>query len=248
MFVGRGPTLVAHATPAVELLLRAAGIHLPHQRITDLSVLHLLCGALAIGQPAQPAPQQAASAPRQRATALYLLDARLAQASIPDLLAVIIPRWVKATQAGGPLATERSQPRASRPYFPGSWAMAEKEQSVAPGISPSAAGRPRHDTLHRAEGCICRCWRGAGGGVQPRLPDPAPLPPTSAIFRAFVRPIALVLDFQRLRDAEHRPKLVAESERLSKPSLLHSHEIRTNCRDTVPPATSRRLGQQGRGV
>jgi two-component system sensor histidine kinase KdpD len=45
---------------------------------------------------------------------------------------------------------------------------------------------------------------------------------------AFVRQIALVLDRQRLRDAEQQAKLVAESERLSK-TLLNSisHEIRT---------------------
>jgi len=45
---------------------------------------------------------------------------------------------------------------------------------------------------------------------------------------AFVRQIALVVDRQRLRDAEQRAKMVEESERLSK-TLLNSvsHEIRT---------------------
>ena len=45
---------------------------------------------------------------------------------------------------------------------------------------------------------------------------------------SFVRQIALVLDRQRLRDAEQQAKLVSESERLSK-TLLNSvsHEIRT---------------------
>ena len=48
------------------------------------------------------------------------------------------------------------------------------------------------------------------------------------MLESFVRQIGLVLDRQRLRDAEQQAKLVAESERLSK-ALLNSisHEIRT---------------------
>jgi two-component system sensor histidine kinase KdpD len=48
------------------------------------------------------------------------------------------------------------------------------------------------------------------------------------LLEAFVRQVALVLDRQRLRDAEQDAKLLAESERLSK-TLLDSisHEIRT---------------------
>jgi two-component system sensor histidine kinase KdpD len=59
--------------------------------------------------------------------------------------------------------------------------------------------------------------------------DPAPLPADQRdLLDAFVHQIALVLDRQRLRDAEQQAKLVAESERLSK-TLLNSisHEIRT---------------------
>jgi len=58
-----------------------------------------------------------------------------------------------------------------------------------------------------------------GGGIAASRRD---------LLDAFVRQIALVVDRQRLRDAEQRAKMVEESERLSK-TLLNSisHEIRT---------------------
>ena len=69
----------------------------------------------------------------------------------------------------------------------------------------------------------------AVGVLSLRFRDAAPLPADQRdLLDAFVRQIALVLDRQRLRDAEQQAKLVAESERLSK-TLLNSisHEIRT---------------------
>jgi two-component system sensor histidine kinase KdpD len=69
----------------------------------------------------------------------------------------------------------------------------------------------------------------AVGVLSLRFRDPAPLAADQRdLLDAFVRQIALVLDRQRLRDAEQQAKLVAESERLSK-TLLNSisHEIRT---------------------
>jgi two-component system sensor histidine kinase KdpD len=67
------------------------------------------------------------------------------------------------------------------------------------------------------------------GVLSLRFRDAAPLAADQRdLLDAFVRQIALVLDRQRLRDAEQQAKLVAESERLSK-TLLNSisHEIRT---------------------
>ena len=69
----------------------------------------------------------------------------------------------------------------------------------------------------------------AVGVLSLRFRDGAPLTADQRdLLDAFVRQIALVLDRQRLRDAEQQAKLVAESERLSK-TLLNSisHEIRT---------------------
>ena len=67
------------------------------------------------------------------------------------------------------------------------------------------------------------------GVLSLRLQQSSPLAADQRdLLDAFVRQIALVLDRQRLRDAEQEAKLVAESERLSK-TLLDSisHEIRT---------------------
>jgi two-component system sensor histidine kinase KdpD len=69
----------------------------------------------------------------------------------------------------------------------------------------------------------------AVGVLSLRFHEPAPLAPAQRdVLEAFVRQVALVLDRQRLRDAEQQAKLVAESERLSK-TLLNSvsHEMRT---------------------
>ena len=72
----------------------------------------------------------------------------------------------------------------------------------------------------------------AAGGIDLlslRFRDASPLAAEQRdLLEAFVRQIALVLDRQRLRDAEQEAKLVSESERLSK-TLLNSisHEIRT---------------------
>jgi two-component system sensor histidine kinase KdpD len=85
--------------------------------------------------------------------------------------------------------------------------------------------------LPSAEGLHLPLLAGAHavGVLSLRFRDPAPLPADQRdLLDAFVRQIALVLDRQRLRDAEQQAKLVAESERLSK-TLLNSisHEIRT---------------------
>ena len=110
--------------------------------------------------------------------------------------------------------------------------MAEKEQSVASWafLHRQPAGRGT-DTLPSADGLHLSLLAGerAVGVLSLRFRDPAPLATDQRdLLDAFVRQIALVLDRQRLRDAEQQAKLVAESERLSK-TLLNSvsHEIRT---------------------
>jgi two-component system sensor histidine kinase KdpD len=110
--------------------------------------------------------------------------------------------------------------------------MADKEQSVAfwAFLHRQPAGRGT-DTLPSAEGLHLPLMAGerAVGVLSLRFRDPAPLPTDQRdLLDAFIHQIALVLDRQRLRDAEQQAKLVTESERLSK-TLLNSisHEIRT---------------------
>ena len=139
----------------------------------------------------------------------------------------------KATQAEVALSLpEETQGGPLTPYFASTWAMAEKEQSVAAWafLHRQPAGRGT-DTLPSADGLHLPLMAGerAVGVLSLRFRDSAPLAADQRdLLDAFVRQIALVLDRQRLRDAEQQAKLVAESERLSK-TLLNSisHEIRT---------------------
>ncbi len=87
------------------------------------------------------------------------------------------------------------------------------------------------DTLPSAAGLHLPLLAGERtvGVLSLRFRNAAPLPAGQRdLLDAFVHQIALVLDRQRLREAELQAKLVAESERLSK-TLLNSisHEIRT---------------------
>jgi two-component system sensor histidine kinase KdpD len=163
-----------------------------------------------------------------------LLTRELAQASdYVDLLAIIIREVGKATQAEAALSLpEEAQTAFLTPYFASTWAMAEKEQSVASWayLHRQPAGRGT-DTLPSADGLHLPLLAGerAVGVLSLRFRDPAPLSADQRdLLDAFVRQVALVLDRQRLRDAEQQAMLVAESERLSK-TLLNSisHEIRT---------------------
>jgi two-component system sensor histidine kinase KdpD len=239
MVVGRGPTLLA-ATLTALLWNFCFVPPIFTFRITGPTDLMLFCTyfvvALAMGHlAARLRAQQAAERRRElRATALYLLTRELAQASdFADLLAIIIREVGKATRAEAALSLPEEAPSAPLiPYFASTWAMSEKEQSVAAWafLHRQPAGRGT-DTLPSAEGLHLPLMAGdrAVGMLSLRFRDPAPLAADQRdLLDAFVRQIALVLDRQRLRDAEQQAKLVAESERLSK-TLLNSisHEIRT---------------------
>jgi two-component system sensor histidine kinase KdpD len=117
-------------------------------------------------------------------------------------------------------------------YFASTWPMTEKEGSVASWafLHRQPAGRDT-DTLPSAEGLHLPLMAGerALGVLSLRFRGSAPLTAERRdLLESFVRQIGLVLDRQRLRDAEQQAKVVAESERLSK-ALLNSisHEIRT---------------------
>jgi two-component system sensor histidine kinase KdpD len=239
MFVSRGPTLMA-ATLTALLWNYFFVPPIFTFRITGVTDLMLFCTyfvvALAMGHlAARLRAQQAAERRREyRATALYFLTRELAQASdFADLLAIVIREVGKATRAEVALSLPEETPDAPlTPYFASTWAIGEKEQSVASWAfghrQPAGHGT---DTLPSAEGLHLPLLAGerAVGVLSLRFRDPVPLGTDQRdLLDAFVRQIALVLDRQRLRDAEQQAKLVAESERLSK-TLLNSisHEIRT---------------------
>jgi two-component system, OmpR family, sensor histidine kinase KdpD len=239
MFVGRGPTLAAATATALlwDFLFVPPLFTFRISGTTDVMLFSTyFVVALAMGHlAARLRAQQAAERQReQRATALYLLTRELAQASdFADLLAIIVREVGKAANAEVALSLPEDTPnRPPTPYFASTWSMAEKEQSVASWAflhrQPAGTGT---DTLPSAAGLHLPLVAGerAVGVLSLRFREVATLTTGQRdLLDAFVRQIALVLDRQRLRDAEQQAKLVAESERLSK-TLLNSlsHEMRT---------------------
>src|SRR5262249_6326351 len=146
---------------------------------------------------------------------LYLLTRELAQASdVADLLAIIIREVGKAAQADVALSLpDDTQEGALTPYFASTWSIAEKEQSVASWAyhHRQPAGHWT-DTLPSAVGLHLPLMAGdhAVGVLSLRFRESAPLTTEQRdLLDAFVRQVALVLDRQRLRDAEQQAKLVA---------------------------------------
>lgn len=239
MFVGRGPTLAAASCTALlwNFLFVPPLFTFRISGATDVMLFFTYFAvALAMGHlAARLRAQQAAERQREeRATALYLLTRELASASdFADLLAIVVREVGSAFRADVALSLpEEAQNLPLTPYFASTLSLTEKEESVASWAfshrQPAGRGTA---TLPAAEGLHLPLVAGdrALGVLTLRLHDHGPL--TSAqrdLIDTFVRQIALVLDRQRLRDAEQRTKLLAESERLSK-HLLNSvsHEMRT---------------------
>ena len=257
MFVGRGPTLAAASLtallwdffftePKFSLRITNAG---DAMMFLTYFVIALAMGHLAARLRAQ---QEAERRREQRATALYLLTRELAQATdFADLLAIIIREVGKTIRAEVALSLPEDNPEASlTPYFASTWALAEKEQSVADWAfrrrQPAGYGT---DTLPSAEGLHLPLLAGdhALGVLSLRFKEKTPMATEQReLLDSFVRQIALVLDRQRLRDSEQQAKLVTESERLSKTMLNSvSHEIRTPIAAITNAATNLSEPRQG---
>lgn len=239
MFVARGPTLAAATLTALlwDFFFTEPRFNIRIQNTADAMMFcTYFVVALAMGQlAARLRAQQAAERRReQHATAMYLLTRELAQATdFADLLAIIIREVGKAAQAEVALSLpDEGTDSTLTPYFTSTWLMSEKEQSVATWAFRRRlpAGRGT-DTLPSSEGMHLPLLAGerAVGVLSVRFRDSATLSTGQRdLLEAFVRQIALVVDRQRLRDADQRAKMVEESERLSR-TLLNSisHEIRT---------------------
>ena len=259
MFVGRGPTLAAASLTALlwNFLFVPPLLTLRISGATDTMLFFTYFAvALAMGHlAARLRAQQTAERRREeRATALYLLTRELAQATdFADLLAVVVREVTNAFQAQVALSLpEEADAATLTPYFASTWTMTEKEESVALWAfghrQPAGHGTA---TLPAAEGLHLPLVAGerAVGVLSLRFRDPTPLAPAQRdLVDTFVRHIALVLDRQRLREAEQGAKLLAESERLSK-SLLNSisHEMRTPIAAIASAAGSLRERPEGGG-
>ncbi len=192
--------------------------------------------AVAMGQlTARLRAQQLAEREREeRATALYLLTRELAEGKdFEELLGAVIRQVSEVFKAEVALLLPDPEAATELVAYPfGTLAVSEKEVSVAAWSfrngKPAGAGT---DTLASATALYQPLVTPTGsvGVVGLRLKDGRELSLQQRnLLENFIRQIALVLDRQRLSDADQTAKLLEESERLSK-ALLDSisHELRT---------------------
>ena len=239
LFVGRGPVFFAATLSAIlwDYFFLPPRYNLTITSFQDgmMFAMYFLV-ALVLGQlTARIRQQQTAERQReQRATALYLLTRELAESpDLAQLLAVVIQQVGKSFHADVALSLpDESETAPVTAYFASSWALADKEQTVAAWAFQhrQAAGRGT-DNLPASEGLHLPLVAGARatGVLSLRFHEPSPLSPAQRdLLDAFIRQIALVFDRERLRDAETQTRLLAESERLGT-MLLNSvsHELRT---------------------
>ena len=239
LFVGRGPVFLAATLSALLwnfcFLPPRFTFFITHfqdgMMFTMYFVVALVLGQLTTRIRAQ---QTAERLREQRATALYLLTRELAESpDLAQLLAVVIRQVGQAFHAEVALSLpDEVQMVPVTPYFASSWALSDKEQAVAVWAFQhrQAAGQGTNN-LPAGEGLHLPLVAGArtAGVLSLRFHDAPPLAPAQHdLLEAFTRQIALVLDRERLRDAETEAKLLAESERLGT-MLLNSvsHELRT---------------------
>jgi len=170
----------------------------------------------------------------QRASALYQLTRELASASdFPQLLSGAVREVGAVFDAD--VALLLPDPEANQPLTPypaGLWVLDEKEEGVAAWAfqHDQPAGRFT-DTLPQATALHLPLSAGGkpSGVLALRFHTSRPLSfQQRSLLDSFVRQIALVIDRQRLRDAETTAKLLAQSEQLGR-TLLNSvsHELRT---------------------
>jgi two-component system sensor histidine kinase KdpD len=192
--------------------------------------------ALTVGQlTARLRAQQLAEQRREEhATALYLLTRELADAAnLGEILARAVEQ--AGTVFGLEVAILISGSNGKEPLtqFAGNtWLQPAADRSAAVWAFEhnQAAGRGTGAWLGTEGVHLPLSAGGTPSGVLGlRLPAKAVLTPEQRrLLDSFGRQIALVLDRQRLRDAEVKAKLLAESERLGR-TLLNSisHELRT---------------------
>jgi len=257
LFVGRGPVFLAATLSALFwnyfFLPPRFTFYITSFQDGMVFAMYFIV-ALVLGQlTARIRAQQAAERRREeRATALYLLTRELAESpDLAQLLAVVIQQVGKTFGADVALslpdeASAGPESAVLTPYFAGSWALSEQEQTIAGWafMHRQAAGQGT-DNLPAGAGLHLPLMAGtrATGVLSLRFHESNPLAPAQRdLLDAFIRQTALVLDRERLRDAETRARLLAESERMGA-MLLNSvsHELRTPLAAINTAASSLRL-------
>ena len=239
LFVGRGPIYLAAAASALLwnfffLPPRFTFYITNFQDALMFGMFFIV--AVAMGQlTTRLRAQQTAEREREeRATALYLLTRELAEGKdFTELLGVVIRQIGDAFKADVAVLLPDMESKVELvPYPFGTLDVSEKEASVAAWAFRNAkpAGRGT-DTLPSTTALYLPLVTPTGcvGVIGLRLKAERDLSLQQRnLLESFIRQIALVLDRQRLSDADQTAKLLEESERLSK-ALLDSisHELRT---------------------
>jgi two-component system sensor histidine kinase KdpD len=169
LFVGRGPVFFAASLSAVLwnffFLPPRFTFYITNFQDGMMFAMYFIV-ALVLGQlTARIRSQQAAERQREeRATALYLLTRELAESpDLSQLLAVVIQQVGKTFRADVALSLpEESETAPVTPYFASSWALSDKEHSVAAWAfqQRQAAGRGT-DNLPGSEGLHLPLMAGA---------------------------------------------------------------------------------------
>jgi len=238
LFVGRGPILFGTTLTALGWSFLFApprysfhiGSFYDKMMFSMYFVVALTVGQLTARLRAQRLEVQRRE---ERSTALYLLTRELAEASgFSDILARGVQHVRKVFDAEVAILLPYSNPQEHLAIFPGStWQPAREEQTAAEWVFEHnhAAGKGSGPLV--AEGLYLPLSAGGppSGVMGLRLKSWDELTSEQAeLLENFVRQIALVLDRQRLREAELNTRVLTESERLGR-TLLNSvsHELRT---------------------
>jgi two-component system sensor histidine kinase KdpD len=183
----------------------------------------------------------------ERASALYRLTRELAHGTDrQDILGKALRQVAGVLQSDVVLLTpDTLQGGRLFPCAASTWMPEADEQEIAAWVMEhnQPAGWGTADFSH-ARGYYVPLSAGdrPAGVMGLRIKSPVGITaPHAALFESFAREIALVLDRQRLRDAELTNKLLTESERLGR-TLLNSvsHELRTPIAAVTSAASSLR--------
>jgi len=239
LFVGRGPILFGTALTALGwIFLFVPPLYSFHINsfydkmmctmyfVVALTVAHLMAGLRA--------ERMAEQNREERSRALYLFTRELAAAADrADILNRVISQVGKVFNAEIAILLPDHSPRENLAVFPkGTWTLNDSERNLAAQAFSQKApiGNSTHPPTQAAEVYLCLSAGGAAEGVLAvRLQPPAKLTSDQAkLLEIFARQTALVLERQRLRDAEINTRLLVESERFGR-TLLNSvsHELRT---------------------
>jgi two-component system sensor histidine kinase KdpD len=239
LFVGRGPILVGTALTALGWNFLFApprysfhiGSFYDKMMFAMYFVVSLTVAQLTARLRAQRLEEQKRE---ERATALYLLTRELADAAgLKDILGKVVHQTGKAFNAEVSLLfPDPNQPGRLVSFDAGTWTQNEPERAIAACAFERNQPAGRGTSISpQAEGLHLPLSAGGSpaGVIGLRLKSSAGLSLEQRnLLENFARQIALVLDRQRLRDAEVNTRLLAESERLGR-TLLNSvsHELRT---------------------